>query len=280
MPIKTLLVFADSSDATVRRIATAKAMAARHDAHLAALALVEQPAYYYGVGTEVSADLYFEEIERAKAEAVALADKTRGEMNGEGGSGDVRWASGTPVAISEIAARHGRYADLNLLAQPVKGDMEALQSRAFEGVLFDSGRPAVVIPTGWERGAFGNSIVIAWAPCREATRAVSDAMPLIEAASSVRIAIIDPETGEDTYGEEPGADLATVLARHGITVTVDRLPSTGQGIAACLNGHAVDCGADLIVMGGYGHWRLRQTLFGGVTRDMLGVMQMPVLMAH
>jgi len=280
MSIKNLLVFADTTEATARRIATARAMAAHHGAHLAALAMVEQPSYYYGVGTEVSADLYFEDIERAKAAAAALADSVRAAMQGDGGSGDVRWATGTPVAISEIAARHGRYADLNLVGQPTSGDAETVLNKVFEGVLFESGRPVAVIPASWDKGIFGGSVMIAWAPCREAARAVADAMPLIEKASAVRIAIVDPDTGEATYGEEPGADLATVLARQGLEVTVDRLPSGGQSVAECLHGHAVDCGVDLIVMGGYGHWRLRQTLFGGVTRDILKLTQIPVLMAH
>ncbi len=105
-------------------------------------------------------------------------------------------------------------------------------------------------------------------------------MPFIEAAEAVHIAMVDPDTGDDAHGEEPGADLAAALARHDVPVTVDALPSAGQTVAGRLLSHAADCGASLIVMGGYGHWRLRESVFGGATRDMVRQTTVPLLMAH
>jgi nucleotide-binding universal stress UspA family protein len=280
MSFMNLLVFADDTDACAARLETAIAMAERQGAQLAACALTEQPSYYYGVGTEVAADVYLADVERAKAMAKEVADAVRARLVASDRDGGTRWATGTSGAIAEIAARNARYADLSLIGQPAGEDRQPLLSRILEGVLFDSGRPCAIVPQGWSGGAFGKRIMVAWAPCKEAARAVADAMPLIETAESVHIAMVDPKTGEDGHGEEPGADLAASLARHRAEVTVDALPSAGHSTAARLLLHAADCGADLIVMGGYGHWRLSEALFGGVTRDMVRESQVPLMLAH
>jgi nucleotide-binding universal stress UspA family protein len=280
MPFKTLLVFTDDSEASALRLDTAIALAGRLGAHLTAVTLLEQPAYYYGIGTEVAADAYLADIERVEALARDAAAASASTMSAAGIAADTRWATGAPAALTEITARHARYADLALVGQPVDGPVEPLLTRIFEGMLFESGRPLAVIPKTWRGGAFGKRVMIAWAPRREAARAVADAMPFIAAAERVNIALVDPETGPAAHGEEPGADLAASLSRHGVPVAVDQLPRAGQGIADRLLTHAADCGADLLVMGGYGHWRLRESLFGGVTRDVLRGAAIPVLMSH
>ena len=280
MSFMSLLVFADDSEASIPRLDTAIAMAERLGAQLSSCALVEQPAYYYGVGTEVAADVYIEDVERAKAIAQGVADAAKAHLAKSGHDGGVRWATGTPVAISEIAARNARYADLSLIGQPYDSVQETVLTKVFEGVLLDSGRPAVMVPKGWSGGSFGNRVMIAWTPCKEAARAVADAMPFIEAAESVHVAMVDPATGADAHGEEPGADLAALLAHHRVPVTVDALPSAGNSVADRLLTHAAECDANLIVMGGYGHLRLRESLFGGVTRDLIRKSEVPLLLAH
>lgn len=280
MSIKSLLVFVDDSEASGQRLETAIAMAEAHDAHLAACALLEQPAYYYGIGSEVAADVYLEDVERVKQLAEDVAQRAEKRLVEAGHDGGVRWETGVPAAVAEIAARYARYADLSLVGQPFDGPQETLLMKVFEGVLFDSGRPFAVIPNGWTKGAFGKRVMIAWSPRKEAARAVADAMPFIEAAEAVHVAIVDPETGEDEHGDEPGADVAVALSRHGVRVSVDQLPSSGQSVAGRLVRHAEESGLDMVVMGGYGHWRLREMLFGGVTRDMLRGARVPLLLAH
>ncbi|MEP6195164.1 MAG: universal stress protein, partial [Nitratireductor sp.] len=103
---------------------------------------------------------------------------------------------------------------------------------------------------------------------------------LIVGAKEVSLALVDPVAGNAVYGEEPGADLATYLSRHGAKVTVDRLPSQGRSVADILRRHATDKDAELMVMGAYGHSRLRERLFGGVTKSMLEQPPVPVLMAR
>jgi len=280
MPYKSLLVFADDSEASAPRLDTACALAGALGAHLTALALLDQPAYYYGIGSEVAADTYLADLEKSETLARDTAAAASDAMARAGIDADTRWATASPGALSEIVARHARYADLALVGQPDGGALDPLLIRIFEGMLFEAGRPLVMVPNAWRGGAFGKRVMIAWAPRREAARAVADAMPMIEAAEKVHIAMVDPGTGPGEHGEEPGADLATALARHGVPVLVDQIPRAGRGIADRLLTHASDVGADLIVMGGYGHWRLRESLLGGVTREVLRQAEVPVLMSH
>jgi nucleotide-binding universal stress UspA family protein len=105
-------------------------------------------------------------------------------------------------------------------------------------------------------------------------------MSLLVGADQVRLVLVDPVEGDLEQGAEPGADAATYLARHGAKVTVDRLPSQGRTVASVLSQHATDTAADLLVMGAYGHSRLRQRIFGGVTSAMIEEPPLPVLMAR
>lgn len=280
MSLRSLLVLVDDSEASSARLETAIAMAEAHDAHLSACAALEQPAYYYGIGSEVAADVYLEDVERVRAMAQEVAQKAEKRLGEAGHDGGVRWETGVPAAVADIAARHARYADLTLVGQPFEGPQETLMLKVMEGALFDSGRPLAVVPKGWTGGAFGKRVMVAWAPRREAARAVADAMSFIEGSEAVSIGIVDPETGDADHGDEPGADIATALSRHARDVSVSQLPSGGLSVAGRLLKHAEEWGADLIVMGGYGHWRLREMLFGGVTHEMLRSSAVPLLLSH
>ncbi len=134
-------------------------------------------------------------------------------------------------------------------------------------------------PRGWT-GAFGERVVVAWDGSRPSARAIGSAMPLIETAAEVRVALVDPKAGSAAHGAEPGAELGAALARHNANVSVDRLPTLDRPVAKVLLEHASDAGADLVVLGAYGHSRFAEAVFGGVTRDMLRDASLPLLMAH
>ncbi|MYM76235.1 universal stress protein, partial [Duganella sp. FT134W] len=123
----------------------------------------------------------------------------------------------------------------------------------------------------------GRHPLLAWDGSRAAARAISDALPLLKLAATVTLLVLNPAT--HTYGMEPGADMALLLARHGVPVTVMREYTTAP-IGEALLGAAAECGCDLLVMGGYGHGRARETLLGGVTRAVLADMTLPVLISH
>ena len=147
-----------------------------------------------------------------------------------------------------------------------------------EGVLFGSGRPVVFVPFIQRGGMTLGRVMIAWDGSRAAARAAADSLPLLGKAKTVEIVIVGNKESE--RDQVPGADLGQHLARHGLKVDVKRLTSPDIGVAATLLSYAADSSADLIVMGGYGHSRLREFVLGGVTRGILESMTVPVLMSH
>jgi len=138
----------------------------------------------------------------------------------------------------------------------------------------------VLLPRGPAAFPKVRRVVIAWDASVEASKAVRDAIELMQAAEATHAVLIDPVPSFEGHGPEPGADLATYLGRHGISLTVHRLPKEGREVADILQRAAADLEADLIVMGGFGHSRLRQRIFGGTTTSTMRDTRVPVLMAH
>jgi nucleotide-binding universal stress UspA family protein len=160
-------------------------------------------------------------------------------------------------------------------AEPDRASPEEL---ILEAALFDSGRPALVVPYITQRGLELDRVMVCWDGGRAAARAVGDAIPLLERAKSVEILIIEGEPRkEDSI---PGAEVARFLARHDLNVKIRQLPRGELDVADAILSQAADGSADLLVMGGYGHSRLREFILGGVTRDILNTMTIPVLMSH
>ena len=123
-------------------------------------------------------------------------------------------------------------------------------------------------------------MLVAWNASRAATRAINDAMPLLAGAETVTVLCVDPDEDSRAHGEVPGMDIAAHLARHGVKASVESTVSGGIGVGNALLSRASDIGADLLVMGAYGHTRVRELLLGGATRTILKSMTLPVLMAH
>jgi nucleotide-binding universal stress UspA family protein len=278
MPFKTVLlaVGAGQDDTEIDRAA---AICAAMDAHLSVLVLgiaPPPPASPYGV---VSNDIWASEIrdgqdaaqERAGAVAARLAEA------GISAGVDAQYIDRGTVAT--LAARAARYADLTLIP-PAGPDGGALQTWVLNGALFESGRPVLLLPAGEVRFPEARRVLIAWDASVEASKAVRDAVEIMTAAEAVDAVLIDPVPSFEGHGPEPGADLAAYLARHGIAVTVHRLPREGREEGEILNRTAIDLGSDLMVMGGFGHSRLRQRIFGGTTTSIISGAPVPVLMAH
>ena len=123
-------------------------------------------------------------------------------------------------------------------------------------------------------------VVLAWKPAREASRALHDALPLLAQGSEIDVLMIDPQVAEGRHGEQPGADIAAHLARHGFRVNVESMPNEGLSDGENLLRHVQDVGADLLVMGGYGHARWREIVLGGATQVVLEGARSPVLLSH
>ncbi|MBB4277548.1 universal stress protein [Rhizobium mongolense] len=180
-------------------------------------------------------------------------------------------------ADAAIAARALCF-DLVLVGSSALRDPE-LKRSLLSGVLFDAGQPAMLLP---DRPATlrPKKVLLAWDGGIRAGRAVRAAYDSLVAADEVHVVLVDQPHARFESGDEPGAAMANYLARHEVNVVVDRVASCGRPIADVLVRGAMEIGADLIVMGGYGHSRLRERIFGGVTRAMIDQLKLPVLMAH
>lgn len=176
---------------------------------------------------------------------------------------------------------HARYCDLAVLGQEDPDDARlAGWTTVLESALLTSGRPILVVPYVGRHRMIGRRVLIGWKPVREASRAVHDALPLLGDAEAVTVLAIDPERDNDGRSEQQAADMARHLARHGLPVTAQETISDGLDAATILLNYSADLSSDLIVIGGYGHPRMREIVLGGVTRHLLRHAPVPVLMSH
>ena len=181
--------------------------------------------------------------------------------------------AGAGEHFGQIARRF----DLAIVGQP-EPDKGAVEELIAESVLFEAGRPVIIVPYIQKAPLKLDRVMACWDGSRPAARAIADAMPLLERAGLVEVVIVSNERGK--RDEIPGADMGQHLARHGLKVDIKRISEGSIDVADALLSHAADFSADLIVMGGYGHSRLREFVLGGVTHSILKSMTAPVLMSH
>ena len=220
-----------------------------------------------------------ETLERAQAEADALGALVEGKLKNE----NIGWATETAVAqiagLARLVAERARYADIVVLPRPY-GEGRGVEDEAvLEAALFEGHAPVLVVPGKDLPDSFGRRIVLAWNESVEALSAVRKSMPLLAAADLVDVAIIDPpQHGPDR--SDPGGRLSQMISRHGVRAEVSVLAKTMPRVSDVIRRHAGDRGADLVVMGAYGHSRFREAILGGATRNMLESCEVPVLLAH
>ncbi len=181
-------------------------------------------------------------------------------------------------ADDDIAER-ALYADLVLIG-PEAARNEELRRRVIDGALFQSPTPVLVTPSDKMARLPPKTILLAWDSGEEAARAARQSIDFLQAAGTVHVTLVDPLAARSVNGEEPGADIAAFLTRHGVKVDVDCVASGGRLVDETLRQHAADIAADMIVMGAYSHSRLQERLFGGVTRSMLKDSDIPLFLAH
>lgn len=278
MAFKTVLSVT-SPDLGDSELQMAVALCEEVDAHLAVLVMALAAPPPIGGYAAVMSEAWLEERQadmdklqkRTAAVSAFLASKAI--------SSDVSSEYQEEAWADETVGQRARYTDIVLLG-PELLSHSVLKGRVLEGALYSSEKPLLLMPVGSKASLKPKRVMIGWDSRLEASNAVSSAMDLLSAADDVHVTLVDPIGDEDGQSAEPGADIATYLARHGVKVTVDRLPSQGRTVAETLRQHAVDMAADLLVMGAYGHSRLRQRIFGGVTRSMVDEPPLPILMAR
>ncbi|MBB5752160.1 universal stress protein [Prosthecomicrobium pneumaticum] len=276
MAIRDISVIIDNAGSQPAAVAAAE-LARRFDAHLVGIALAYDPVVPgYGVAP-VPADFMVEARERAIDEAKVAASAfgaiaERAGIAAETRITDVLTGGGLDGLVAQL-----HFSDLVVIGQDDADHSEPMRDAVIEGVLFNAGLPALLIPRKGAPTIPLDRVVVAWDGSTTAAKAVRAAMPVLERAKAVDVVIVGEDLPE---GGEPGADVAAHLARHGVPVTIRTVADTAGDIAATLRQAVLESGADLLVMGGYGHSRLREWVFGGVTRSMLDTMTVPVLMAR
>ena len=190
---------------------------------------------------------------------------------------ETRLITASVAGAADQIGRIARRFDLAIVGQPAR--KPSLPDQVLdEGVLFESGRPVIFVPFVQTDGVKLDRIMVCWDGSRVASRAVADSMPLLKKAKQVEIVIVSSKPAKDD--ELPGADLGQHLARHGLSIGIKRITSPDTDVASMILSYAANSSADMIVMGGYGHSRLREFVLGGVTRGLLESMTVPVLMSH
>jgi nucleotide-binding universal stress UspA family protein len=245
-------------------------------AHLAGIAFLYEPVIPDGTLGGVPVDLI--ELQREENSKAAKAAVSRFETAAKAAavSAETRIVDATLGGAATVFGRIARRFDLAVVAQAQR-EHGASEELMIEGALFESGRPIIVVPYIQKDRMTLERVLVCWDGGRMAARAIADAMPLLERAKAVDIVIVAEERKND---EITGANMSEHLARHGIAANVRRLAKGGLGIEDVVLDYAADNGADLIVMGGYGHSRLREFILGGATRGILAEMTVPVLMSH
>ena len=273
-----IVVFIDGRTEAAGILEFAGMLAQEHDARLISVFLQPEPAattpemFARGEGIQNVIEVHQAQIEgiearhRAQFEDIVRRHGIRSE-----------WRS-LPYLSSEVAV-HAYYADLVVIARPESAGQTAGPPGLAESLVLSSGRPIIVFPPGGKVSQV-RRILVAWNATRESIRAVADALPLLVKAKAVEVLVVDHQRHPEGHGQEPGADIARHLARHGVHVEVRRLSSGGKDVGRLLLSEAAAFDADLLVMGAYGHSHLREWMFGGVTRTVLYEAGLPVLMSR
>jgi nucleotide-binding universal stress UspA family protein len=211
-----------------------------------------------------------------KADEAMAAGSFRDAVTRKGYSNEWRVIDGY---VHQALVAQARYADLVIVgqAEPDAGP-GAPPSDLAEEVSMSGERPVLIVPHIGAAKSPGRIVMLCWNDSREAARAATAALPLLKAAEKTIVLIVDPKAGE--VPAEPGADVAGWLARHGVKVTVQRDTAADSHVGGVILSRAADHDVDLIVMGMYGHSRMREWVLGGASRTLLASMTVPLLCAH
>ncbi len=272
-----IVVFIDGGSETTGILEFAGVLAQEHGAHLIAVFMQPEPAvtppqtFARGTGIRNVIEAHSAQLDGIEADHQALFDnivRRHGIMS--------EWRSLSHFG-SDVGA-HAHYADLAVVARPDPKGLTTGPPGLIESLVLTSGRPIIMFPP---HGTVSRvrRILVGWNARREAVRAVGDAMPLLDRAEAIEVLVVDHQRHAG-HGQEPGADIARHLAHHGTQVEVRSLSSGGEDVGHLLLSQAAAFGADLVVMGAYGHSHVHEWVFGGVTGTVLREAGVPVLMSR
>lgn len=285
MAYRTILAYLPDADSAPRTLKAAAAIARQSNAHVIGLYVTTGVRLYYAGSSYYDVGMLDDIIQEHRArhadnsaKAKALFDELdRAETFA------CEWRLVDSVKSDALAAilEHARSADL-IVCPNASGD-KAIDPEDVDipvRLTLEAGRPVLLVPAGWNSDVIGPDITVAYDGSREAARATFDALPLLKQADRVHLVWVDPTVKEGEAASRAVDEIATNLARHDVKVDAVVETAGDNTIARALVARARDSGSDLIVMGAYGHMRLRQMIFGGVSREMLNHLPLPTLLSH
>jgi len=274
-----IAVHLDKDRGCRRRVRAAAQLAAEHDAALVGIHASFGPPPYLYRGFFVSDDVN-RMLSQRQADERAASEVLLREVAGEAGV-TAHWRTGDGLA-EDILCEQSRYCDLLIVGQPDDADPGPRQMPALlASVLLGAGRAVMALPAVGELGTVGRRVLFCWDERRESARALADAGPILEEASELFVLRVDPPAEPDEAAQTKRADFLAYCAGRQYPIPQETTrDSAGVGIGNCILNAATDNACDLIVMGAYGHSRVREAVLGGTTRTMLESMTVPVLFSH
>jgi len=280
MSYKTIAVIVTDAVADAPALTAAAEIAVRERAHLDVHALGVDPARYEAMPVGAAGVVLESGVDEARQQADDLVVWAEGVLAAYDLAAVVAPAVVTTLGLDGTVARLARYADLVVAAQPYGEAATQLQVLTLEAALFGTGAPVMVVPGGaCDLGRPLDRAVIAWDESDECLEAVRKALPALRDADHTDIVMVDPPS-HSPERSDPGGVLCLMLARHGVKSEVSILAKTLPRVSAVLNRFVTEHGSKVIVMGAYGHSRMREAVLGGATREMLQSATVPILMTH
>jgi nucleotide-binding universal stress UspA family protein len=276
--IKDLVVHLSSGGQPDAAVPYAISIAEAFEAHVSGVAFSYEPVIPPTIMGSIPASL----IETQRAENDKAASDARAKFDAAARRAGVSFDSrvltaSLPGSADQFGAIARRF-DLSVVGQAEPGLLAGAQELVAESALFSSGRPVVMVPYIQKSGLALDRVMLCWDASRAAARAIADALPLLARSKAIEVVTVASERPKSD--DIPGVDIGQHLARHGLKIEVKRIVVTDSDVASTILSHAADSSADFIVMGGYGHSRLREFVLGGATRGILSAMTVPVLMSH
>lgn len=278
MTYRTIVVHVGADARRKERLDIACGLAAGFDSHLVGVFALTELMVPFVLGG--NAGVVIDAEQRWRDEVAKEAKRDFDAAAARAGVQKTEWRRSERGALGAMRLS-ARYADLVVVGQsdPDRTTEERMPGYFGEDLVLSAGRPVLFVPYAGHFSAVGSRVLVAWNASREAARAVTDALPLLQRAKSVEVVAFEPQRSGADHGAEPGADIALYLARHGVKVAAAR-QQAGIDVGSQILSRAADTDADLIVMGAYGHSRGRELVLGGATRSLVQAMTVPVLMAH
>jgi nucleotide-binding universal stress UspA family protein len=248
------------------------------DAHIAGVAFAYAPDFPGYVMLEIPSDIVAQMIAEGEKTASAAIERFEAAARRSQLSAEHRLLKTIGGSAPSILATLARRFDLSVFMQSEPDGVD--NNDMIETSLFQSGRPLIVVPHIQKDGLKLDHLVCCWDGSSAAARAINDALPLLVKATTVDLLIVLNEKTNSKTNVIRGAEMAKHLARHDVKVQIETVPAADIDVTNAILSYVADNSATLIVMGGYGHAKLREVVLGGVTRDMLKSMTVPVFMSH